>query len=185
MTRKRKDEKMGYWHKSCGRGSQLEEDINRTNQLFRNKKMALVQKIPTPIKPLKLDEKTRKITLAYFEEKSTVDYIGMVQDRGIAFDCKECSVKTSFPLKNVHKHQVEYMRDFEEQGGICFLIVRFSHLEIQKTFFLPFKLLARYYDQMEKAGGPKSIPLKAFEAEVPCEGGFWNYLKPMLLYLDN
>lgn len=61
------------------RGSALEDMINYTIEQYSTKKLALIQKIPTPIKPINIDQETRHITLAYFDQKSTVDYIGAVQ----------------------------------------------------------------------------------------------------------
>lgn len=46
--------------------------------MYREKGLALIQKVPTPITPIKIDKEHRHITLAYFEQKSTVDYIGAV-----------------------------------------------------------------------------------------------------------
>ena len=80
---------MGTWNTRGLRGSGLEEWINMTNDMYRNKKLALIQKIPTPIKPIEIDKATRHITLAYFDQKSTVDYIGTVQGIPICFDAKE------------------------------------------------------------------------------------------------
>ena len=96
------------------RGSVLEDMVNRTIADYRVKKLALIQKIPTPIVPTKMD-KEGHITLAYFDKKSTVDYIGVVQEIPVCFDAKECSTNT-FPLSNIHKHQFDFMKDFEEQG---------------------------------------------------------------------
>ena len=61
------------------RGSLLEDLINRTNEKYRENGLALIQKIPTPITPMQIDRESRHITLAYFNQKSTVDYIGVVQ----------------------------------------------------------------------------------------------------------
>lgn len=58
------------------RGSQLEEQINDINEAYRRLGSALVQKIPTPITPMRMDHRKHQITLAYFEKRSTVDYIG-------------------------------------------------------------------------------------------------------------
>ena len=63
------------WTSRGLRGSTLEEMINRTNEQYRDKHLALIQKVPTPITPIKIDKESRHITLAYFEKKSTVDYI--------------------------------------------------------------------------------------------------------------
>ena len=71
---------MATWNSRGLRGSTLEELVNRTNEQYREKGLALIQKIPTPITPVKMDKNTRHITLAYFEQKSTVDYIGAVQE---------------------------------------------------------------------------------------------------------
>ena len=93
-----------------------------TNDHYRDKKIALVQKIPTPITPIEIDKQTRHITLAYFDQKSTVDYIGIAQGVPICFDCKECAVDT-FTLANVHEHQVNFMKEFKEQGGVSVLLI--------------------------------------------------------------
>ena len=70
---------MSTWKTRGLRGSALEEMINRTNESYREKHLALIQKIPTPITPIEIDKQNRHITLAYFGQKSTVDYIGTVQ----------------------------------------------------------------------------------------------------------
>ena len=75
---------------------------------YRSQGLALIQKVPTPITPIEIDKETRHITLAYFDKKSTVDYIGVVQGIPVCFDAKECSEDT-FPLQNIHPHQVEFM----------------------------------------------------------------------------
>lgn len=107
---------MATWNSRGLRGSTLEELINRTNEQYREKGLALIQKIPTPITPVKMDKTSRHITLAYFEQKSTVDYIGAVQGIPVCFDAKECATDT-FPLQNIHEHQVTFMENFEKQGG--------------------------------------------------------------------
>ena len=84
---------MATWSSRGLRGSRLEELINITNEQYRRLKLALVQKIPTPIKPVEIDDE-RHITLAYFEQRSTVDYIGAVQGYPVCFDAKECASDT-------------------------------------------------------------------------------------------
>ena len=123
------------------RGSVLEDMINRTISDYRIKKLALIQKIPTPIVPTKMD-KEGHITLAYFDKKSTVDYIGVVQEIPVCFDAKECNTKT-FPLSNIHKHQYDFMYDFEKQGGISFLIILFNKESI--VYYLRFDELKKYW----------------------------------------
>ena len=108
---------MPTWNSRGLRGSTLEEFINRTNEKYLEHGLALIQKVPTPITPINIDKETRHITLAYFEQKSTVDYIGAVQGIPVCFDAKECHTDT-FPLQNIHEHQVTFMENFEKQGGV-------------------------------------------------------------------
>lgn len=65
---------MATWNSRGLRGSELEELINLTNEKYREKKLALIQKIPTPIKPIQIDKTTRHITLAYFDP---AEYCGL------------------------------------------------------------------------------------------------------------
>lgn len=124
---------MATWKSRGLRGSALEEMINYTNEAYKLKELALIQKIPTPITPIQIDKKNRHITLAYFDKKSTVDYIGVVQGVPVCFDAKECASEI-FPLSNIHIHQMEFMREFERQRGIAFLIL-FLQLKIKPTIF--------------------------------------------------
>ena len=119
---------MATWNSRGLRGSGLEEYINQTNEVYRDNQLALVQKIPTPITPINIDKTNRHITLAYFDQKSTVDYIGLVQGVPVCFDAKECAGDT-FPLANIHEHQVAFMTDFERQDGISFLLLSFTRRE--------------------------------------------------------
>ena len=55
---------MGTWKTRGLRGSSLEELINIANEAYREKKLALVQKIPTPITPIEIEPTTKRIKLA-------------------------------------------------------------------------------------------------------------------------
>jgi len=144
---------VGTWKTRGLRGSTLEDFINYSNDSYREKKLALIQKIPTPITPINIDKQNRHITLAYFDQKSTVDYIGTVQGIPVCFDAKECAAKT-FPLQNVHAHQIQFMREFEEQRGIAFIILQFTSLD--EVYYIPFRKLYFFWERMEK-GGRKSF----------------------------
>ena len=127
---------MPTWNSRGLRGSLLEELINRTNEKYREQHLALIQKIPTPITPVRMDQETRRITLAYFEHRSTVDYIGAVQGIPVCFDAKECRT-SNFPIQNIHEHQIEFMGRFEKQEGIAFFLLYYSALRL--PVHLPFQ----------------------------------------------
>ena len=143
------------------RGSGLEELINITNDRYREAGLALIQKIPTPITPVRIDKETKHITLAYFDQKSTIDYIGAVQGIPVCFDAKECAIDT-FALANIHPHQMEFMRDFEKQGGIAFFLV--SYTKKEKLYYLRIDEAYEYWKRMEN-GGRKSIAFSELKEE--------------------
>jgi len=161
---------MPYWNTRGLRGSAFEEMIVLTNQLYARHKLALIHKVPTPITPVEVDNKARTITSAYFEKRSTVDFIGVAQGIAICFDAKETGEK-NLPLKNIHAHQIQFMESFREQKGISFILVHFSAKG--EFFLLPSERLAEFHAASEN-GGRKSIPYAAFDQglRVYNEGGF-------------
>ena len=157
---------MSTWKSRGLRGSTLEDMINLTIEKYRDSGIALIQKIPTPIKPVTMDKETRRITLAYFDQKSTVDYIGVVQGIPICFDAKECNTDT-FPLQNIHKHQFDFMECFEKQEGISFLIIYYTHKD--EMYYLPFSYVKKFYDRCEQ-GGRKSFRFEEIDTDYRIEG---------------
>jgi recombination protein U len=127
--------------------------LNRTNEKYLENRLALIQKIPTPITPINIDKETRHITLAYFDQKSTVDYIGVVQGIPVCFDAKECHTDT-FPLQNIHEHQVRFMEEFERQDGIAFILISFTARN--EFYYLRFAELLSYWNRGQE-GGRKSF----------------------------
>ncbi len=174
---------MGTWNSRGLRGSTLEEFINRTNEKYLEQGLALIQKIPTPITPVRIDKEHRHITLAYFEQRSTVDYIGAVQGIPVCFDAKECNVDT-FPLQNLHEHQVRFMENFEKQGGISFLIIYFSGRN--ELYYMSFTEIQKFWERAQD-GGRKSIRLEelnpAFFMNLK-NGCFVPYLEALQKDLD-
>lgn len=144
---------MPTWKSRGLRGSVLEDFINMTISYYQDNGLALIQKIPTPIKPINIDKETRHITLAYFDQKSTVDYIGAVQGIPVCFDAKESAVDT-FPLQNIHEHQIRFMERMEKQNGIAFILLYYSHRD--EAYYLPFRDVLFFWQRAEK-GGRKSF----------------------------
>ena len=152
---------MATWNSRGLRGSTLEDMINKTNEKYRENGLALIQKIPTPITPIKMEPETRHITLAYFEQKSTVDYIGAVQGIPVCFDAKECNTDT-FPLANIHEHQVVFMENFEKQMGIAFFLISFTARD--EFYYLRFAKLLEFWNRA-KEGGRKSFRYEELEPD--------------------
>lgn len=135
----------------------LESDINQTNIYYKNHNIALIYKKPTPIKVVKVEYPQNKIKEAYFQEPSTLDYNGIYKNKYIEFDAKETQSKTSFPLSNIHTHQLNHIKNVINYGGIAFLIVRFATLN--KNFILMGEELISFINNNNR----KSIPYSYFE----------------------
>ena len=138
------------------RGMTLEEDINLTNSYYFDKKIALIYKKPIPIKVLKINDSKTRILDGFYEKKSTLDYSGIYKERYIEFDAKETNSKTSFPLSNIHIHQIKHMENILYFKGITFLIIRFNYHN--KTFLLAGDMLINYINSNKR----KSIPYSFF-----------------------
>lgn len=143
----------------ANKGLLLEEDINITNEYYINTNIALVYKKPTPIKIVKVDYPNRsmaKIKEGFFEKPSTLDYCGVYKGYYLDFDAKECNSKTSFPLANIHNHQIKHIQRVIEHGGISFIIVRFNILD--KIYLLFGEDLLHFINNNDR----KSIPVDYF-----------------------
>src|SRR5690625_1760422 len=111
------------------RGMTLEEDINVTNKYYLNSNLAVIHKKPTPIQIVNVHYPKRSaavITEGYFQQSSTTDYNGIYRGKHIDFEAKETKSKTSFPLANIHDHQINHMRSIIKHGGLSFMIIRFT-----------------------------------------------------------
>ena len=170
---------MATWGSRGLRGSTLEEFINHTNERYNELGLALIQKIPTPITPVKIDQESRHITLAYFDKISTVDYIGAVQGIPVCFDAKECSVDT-FPLQNVHEHQIVFMEKYERQGGIAFLLIYYT--ERDELYYMRYEQIKKFWDRGLQ-GGRKSFRYEELEPDwfLQIKNG---YFIPFLDYIQ-
>ena len=142
------------------RGMSLESELNDTNNFYLITNKAIIYKKPTPITITKVDFPNRKdavIKEAYFKIPSTTDYNGIYKGKYIDFEAKETKNKTSFPLSNIHMHQIEHLKSIYNHGGIGFLIVRITSLN--RTYLLTINKLRSFIENYDK----KSIPLSYFD----------------------
>lgn len=164
----------------ANRGSALEDLITYTNSQYRQKGIAIINKIPTPTT-------IKKDGTGFFKAKSTVDFTGtLAGGRFICFDAKETKQPNIFPLSNVHQHQMDYMQSVADMGGIAFLIVRFVSFKggKEKFFRLGFEELAGYWKRYQTGRGRRgtaSIAAEGFGNEITGgEGYALHYLKDIV-----
>ena len=112
------------------RGMNLESLINKTNEYYIENGIALIYKKPTPIGIAEVSyiDHKRAIKKAYFKEQSKLDYNGVYKGKYIDFDAKETNFKTSYPIANIHPHQIEHIRKVLLHQGIAFLIIKMNNI---------------------------------------------------------
>ena len=145
---------------SKNRGMTLENDLNETNEYYRDMDIAIIYKKPTPIKIVKVDYPSRseaKIKEAFFTVPSTTDYNGLYKGFYIDYEAKETSSKTSFSLENIHSHQIKHLERISNHKGIAFLIVRFTTLN--ETYLLKIEDFLEFINNNDR----KSIPIDYFK----------------------
>lgn len=146
----------------ANRGMNLEAYIIQANATYKQRRLALIDKIPTPVKVTKLHQSGKQkgaIKEAHFESKSTVDFRGLFQGKSLAFDAKSTQEKMRFPLDNIEEHQYQYLAEHQLHQGISFLVIRFE--QHHETYILPFIELEKWWEAA-KNGGRKSIPYSFF-----------------------
>ena len=145
------------------RGATLEEELNDANDYYLTHHIAVIHKKPTPVQVVHVKYPSRSqalMTEAYYRAPSTTDYNGVGNGYYLDFEAKETKSKASFPLQNIHEHQVEHMRAVYKQSGIVFFVFHFRSLN--RYFVQFFKEFYPFWKRM-KNGGRKSITLQEIE----------------------
>lgn len=141
---------------TSNRGMKFEQMINETNEYYKEHNIALIYKKPIPIQIVKVDYPSRSgavIKEAYYKVPSTTDYNGLYKGYYIDFEAKETQNKTSFPLSNIHPHQIQHLGQVEEHQGISFILIYIKVLD--EIYLLESKHLVSYHNRSVK--GRKSI----------------------------
>jgi len=140
------------------RGMNFEAMINESNEYYLANDVAIIHKKPIPIQIVKVDYPSRSAAVikeAYYKVPSTTDYNGIYKGQYIDFEAKETINKTSFPLANIHSHQIEHLKNISRHNGISFVLIYFKVLD--EIYLLPSIDLVEYYNRSIK--GRKSITI--------------------------
>ena len=167
-------------HSLHSHGMLFENELNLSNEYYRNIGKALIYKKPTPVQIVKVDYPTRskaKIVEGYYKTPSTTDYNGIYRGKYIDYEAKETN-NLSFDFKHIFEHQVEHLRKVNEMGGIAFVIIYFK--KVDEVVIMDITDFYKLWIEGAK-GGRKSIKLETFrELGVLVERGY----NPTLKYLD-
>ena len=157
------------------RGLDLETIIEEANTYYKENDIAYIYKKPTPIGVAKViyQNGERRIKDAFYKMPSTLDFNGLYKGYYIEFDAKVTTNKTSFPLNNIHPHQLKHIQNIYNHKGIVFLIISIN----DEYYLLSGKDLLTFINNEKR----KSIPYNYIK-----DKGYilkYNYLKG-LDYID-
>ncbi len=107
-------------------GMGFESDISKSCDYYRSQGIADIYKRPTPIKVVKMSKtKPGMIEEAYFEAKSTTDYVGIYKGKYIDFECKE-TIHDTVPYHMIREQQYDHLSFIRDLGGVGFFLVSFK-----------------------------------------------------------
>jgi recombination protein U len=128
----------------------FEEIINCTNLLYRQRGLALVQKIPTNWLPIR--DRCGQIVSAKVEHKSGVDYMGVWEHGAIAFEAKSTLNKKRWSLNNLKQEQLQFLRDHSLVNANARQFVLLAFLSLNKCFLLDLDFIENRWDEWKKGG---------------------------------
>lgn len=131
-------------------GMNFEKDVSKSCDYYREKGLADIYKRPTPIKVVKMS-KTRPgmIEEAYFEEKSTTDYVGIYKGKYIDFECKE-TIHDSVPYHMIREQQFLHLETITSLGGIGFFLVSFK--SVQEVYLIKASIILEKIKEKKHPG---------------------------------
>lgn len=161
--------------KYANKGMGFENEIKIANEQYRQRKIALIQKISTPWKVVR---NGNRIVSAYPEGKSTLDFRGTVAGGiSISFDCKESEDERGLPLRYIEPHQIDYIREALEVHEVSFILCYMKTKD--KRYLIPGKTVLDYWDAWQSNKGKRGynvIPVDDMKQVKSRDGILLDYL---------
>ncbi|GAF20165.1 LOW QUALITY PROTEIN: recombination protein RecU [Bacillus sp. JCM 19046] len=145
-----------------GRGMTFEQDIDESNAYYLSRQKAVIHKKPTPVQIVKVDYPKRSAAVikeAYFKQASTQTTTVFTKGPILISKQRKQKTKRLFP-KNIHDHQITHMRSVLEQGGICFVLIRF-HMT-GEVFLIDAAHMIAFYDEQHLRKSIKKTDIEHF-----------------------
>lgn len=136
-------------------GMSFENDVSKACDFYREREVADIYKRPTPIKVVKMS-KTHpgQIEEAYFQEKSTTDYVGIYKGKYIDFECKE-TIHDAIPYSMIREQQFRHLALITKLGGIGFFLVSFK--KYQEVYLIRADIILEEVEKKKHPGFKKAF----------------------------
>jgi len=159
-------------------GMYLERIVDISLAYYKEQGICLIDKVPTPIKVHR--HLRGALYEAFFQKKSTVDYVGILKGgKGIAFDAKSTTAKKFNWKKSVKEHQKEYLKNFQNLGGLSFILLHFDWVgKWEHFYFIPFDFLLKTKSSLSPDD------LKDFKVQYDFKTGILRFLDGIIGEVD-
>lgn len=135
-------------------GKRFESYIDASLKYYQQQGLAIVEKTPEPMRPLKRLSEGRFV--AVFEKPAQPDYKGTLQGgRAVVFEAKHTSTG-QMEQSRVTEAQAKRLEHHQELGALCFVVAGFGSEEV---FRVPWKV----WRDMKAAFGRKYVTPKDLE----------------------
>lgn len=140
----------GRAERQANRGRALEDDLQRTHNVYAAEGLARLEKVPTEWVVIRDDRDPTKrtaIKTAYPKRKAVVDYLGWLRGgRAVALEAKQYKGRLSMDLdpERGWRHEVEFLRQAAEMGAAAFLVARDT--ETGRTTLIPGPVVVAWAD---------------------------------------
>jgi recombination protein U len=158
----------------ANRGQPFEEFLRFANERYAQKKIALIDKLPTEFIPIR--DNVGRICNVKVERKSKVDFIGRYKHRPIAIEAKNSNTN-DIRWDRVEPHQADYMDAFiEEPGTIGLILLSFN---MRRFFVIPWVFWKAAYDARVRPGSSRTAPVT-----ISAYGTTWDIPKKFSVRID-
>ena len=124
----------------------------------------------------------KELDAKFIKEADAAGFVNLKGHRSVGG--MRASIYNAMPKEGVEK-LVEFMKKFDHQGGLAFLLVHFT--DEDSYYLLPLEVLCHYFEHADILK-THSIPRDAFAERYriqPPEGGLFNYLRTALDYYED
>jgi len=163
----------------ANRGKPFEQDLITSCRTYRNRGEAMIIKVPDPKKTAggfheDRPDGTRRWVMGPAIPDATadksVDFVGLARGRGYAFDAKENHDPASFSLNNIKPEQMDFLRDWEAQGGVsCFCMRQVPGPKGPTVHIVPYGVVAFYWREAGRDHPFGRRPSPGARQSVPVE----------------
>ena len=116
---------------SKSKGANFEKLLEMSFDWYKQRGDAMIEKTPEPMRVIRPLGKGR--FEAFYEKKAQPDYKGVLNGgRSIIFEAKYTD-KDRALQSIVHPHQLEYMKQAEKLGALCFIVLGFGSGAVYKV----------------------------------------------------